>query len=88
MTTKACPWEESDVRTTDDESPMAFLRRGRLYVVREVNARWLEDNMRTYRVAASTGSGYGDGTYDLQQGSPWAVREADDEGLDDRPEEY
>ncbi|GLY32053.1 hypothetical protein [Kineosporia sp. NBRC 101731] len=74
MTTATLPWEPADVRAVDDE-PQSFIYRGRIYVVRAIHFGWLEDNARAFRVTASTGQGTGGAEYELQQGSPWRVRE-------------
>jgi hypothetical protein len=67
-----------DVRVIQEcgDEPMAFLWRGRLYVVREVLGRWRDapSEAQVFRVEASTGRAFGEGIFDLRRdGDEWTL---------------
>jgi hypothetical protein len=73
--------EPVDVQTREDGRPTRFVRRGRLYAVREVQEHWVVNRdwwrdsdpvpgrpeLQFWRVAASTGAGQPVGVYELRR---------------------
>lgn len=73
--------EPVDVSTREDGRPTRFVRRGRLYAVREVQEHWVVNRdwwrdsdpvparpeLQFWRVAASTGAGQPVGVYELRR---------------------